>query len=51
MRGEIDFKESFTRRVKLLKGLDVSVMKEIAENLPITEGVERLMEVLKRSGI
>lgn len=50
MRGEIDFKESFTRRVKLLKGLDVSVMKEIAENLPITEGVERHMEVLKRSG-
>ncbi|MDE7437213.1 MAG: phosphoserine phosphatase SerB [Muribaculaceae bacterium] len=50
MRGEIDFKESFTRRVELLKGLDVSVMKEIAESLPITEGVERLMEVLKRSG-
>lgn len=50
MRGEIDFKESFTQRVRLLKGLDVSVMKEIAENLPITEGVERLMEVLKRSG-
>lgn len=50
MRGEIDFKESFTQRVKLLKGLDVSVMKDIAENLPITEGVERLMEVLKRSG-
>lgn len=50
MRGEIDFQESFTRRVALLKGLDVSVMKEIAENLPITEGVDRLMEVLKRSG-
>lgn len=50
MRGEIDFKESFTRRVALLKGLDVSVMKEIAENLPITEGVERMMKVLKRSG-
>ncbi len=50
MRGEIDFRESFTRRVKLLKGLDVSVMKDIAENLPITEGVSRLMEVLKRSG-
>lgn len=50
MRGEIDFKESFTRRVALLKGLDVSVMKEIAESLPITEGLERLMEVLKRSG-
>lgn len=50
MRGEIDFKESFERRVALLKGLDISVMKEIAENLPITEGLERLMEVLKRSG-
>ncbi len=50
MRGEIDFQESFKRRVALLKGLDVSVMKDIAENLPITEGVDRLMEVLKRSG-
>lgn len=50
MRGEIDFQESFTRRVALLKGLDVSVMKEIAENLPITEGVERMMKVLNRSG-
>lgn len=50
MRGEIDFKESFTERVALLKGLDVSVMKEIAENLPITEGVERLMFVLKHYG-
>ncbi|MBD5312262.1 MAG: phosphoserine phosphatase SerB [Bacteroides sp.] len=50
MRGEIDFRESFTERVALLKGLDVSVMKDIAEHLPITEGLERLMEVLKRSG-
>ncbi len=50
MRGEIDFKESFAERVALLKGLDESVMKEIAENLPITEGVERLMTVLKRAG-
>ena len=50
MRGEIDFKESFTERVALLKGLDESVMKEIAENLPITEGVERLMYVLKHYG-
>ena len=50
MRGEIDFKESFTKRVALLKGLDVSVMREIAENLPITEGTERLMYVLKKYG-
>ena len=50
MRGEIDFKESFTRRVAMLKGLDESVMKDIAENLPIAEGVDRLMKVLKRTG-
>ncbi len=50
MRGEIDFCESFRQRVALLKGLDESVMKDIAENLPVTEGVGRLMEVLKRAG-
>ncbi len=50
MRGEIDFNESFTERVALLKGLDESVMREIAENLPVTEGVERMMTVLKRAG-
>ncbi|MBP5636526.1 MAG: phosphoserine phosphatase SerB, partial [Bacteroidales bacterium] len=50
MRWEIDFKESFTRRVALLKGLPVSVMQEIAENLPITEGTVRLMSVLKTCG-
>lgn len=50
MRGEIDFRESFTRRVGLLRGLDVSVMEEIARSLPITEGLERMMTVLKRVG-
>ncbi len=50
MRGEIDFKESFKRRVALLKGLDVSVMRDIAENLPVTEGTDRLMSVLKTCG-
>jgi phosphoserine phosphatase len=50
MRGEIDFIESFTERVALLKGLDESVMQHIAETLPITEGVDRLMFVLKRYG-
>ena len=50
MRGEIDFKESFTQRVALLKGLDISVMQDIAEHLPITEGTDRLMSVLKTCG-
>lgn len=50
MRGEIDFKESFTQRVALLKGLDAGVMQDIAEHMPITEGADRLMSVLKRCG-
>ena len=50
MRGEIDFTESFRRRVSLLKGLDESVMEEIARNLPFNEGLERMMMILKRVG-
>lgn len=50
MRGEIDFRKSFADRVALLKGLDVSVMEEIAHELPITEGLERMMTILKRVG-
>ena len=50
MRGEIDFTESFKRRVALLKGLDEGVMKEIAESLPYNEGLERMMRILKRVG-
>ena len=50
MRGEIDFTESCTRRVALLEGLDVSVMEDIARNLPYNEGLERMMTILKRVG-
>ena len=50
MRGEIDFTESFERRVALLKGLDESVLERIAQRLPITEGAERLVSTLKKLG-
>lgn len=50
MHGEIDFKESFIERVALLKGLDESVLKEIAEKLPITQGAERLLKTLNQFG-
>lgn len=50
MRGEIDFCESFRERVALLEGLPESVMQEIAESLPVTEGLERMMKVLKLAG-
>ncbi|HFE48694.1 MAG TPA: phosphoserine phosphatase SerB, partial [Chromatiaceae bacterium] len=50
MRGEIDFKESFRRRMALLKGLDASVLRDIAERLPITEGADHLIATLKKLG-
>lgn len=50
MQGEIDFCESFRRRVALLKGLDESVLAEVAANLPITEGAERLVGTLRSLG-
>ncbi|WP_010322683.1 phosphoserine phosphatase SerB [Marinobacterium stanieri] len=50
MRGEIDFDESFRRRVALLKGLDASVLEQIAERLPLTEGVAELVSHLKAMG-
>ena len=50
MRGEIDFQESFKRRVALLKGLDASVKQDIIDKLPITEGADRLFHVLKKCG-
>ena len=50
MRGEIDFSESFKQRIGLLKGLDESVLEEIATQLPIMEGAQRLMTILKKCG-
>ena len=50
MAGELDFIESFTARVALLKGLDESVLAEIAGRLPITEGAQQLVSTLKRLG-
>tara|TARA_B100000446_G_scaffold69292_1_gene65822 strand:- start:16962 stop:18173 length:1212 start_codon:yes stop_codon:yes gene_type:complete len=50
MRGELDFTESFARRMALLKGLDESVLEKIAEQLPVTEGAERLISTLSKFG-
>ncbi|NCO63260.1 MAG: phosphoserine phosphatase SerB [Flavobacteriales bacterium] len=50
MQGEIDFKESFISRMKLLKGLKEEVLHEVAINLPITKGAIRLIETLKNYG-
>lgn len=50
MRGELDFTDSFTRRVALLKGLPESVLAEVADQLPLTEGAQRLIDTLRRLG-
>ncbi|GED21310.1 phosphoserine phosphatase SerB [Halomonas halmophila] len=50
MRGELDFQQSFRERMAKLEGLDESVLADIAENLPLMDGVERLMHHLKRLG-
>ena len=50
MHGEIDFKESLSQRVCLLKGLPESVLAEVAATLIITDGTERLMSTLKKLG-
>jgi phosphoserine phosphatase len=50
MQGEIDFDESFRRRVALLKGLDESVLASIADRLKLTEGAEQLLKTLNTLG-
>lgn len=50
MQGELDFQQSFRQRMALLKGLDESVLAEIAGRLPLTEGAERLIGTLKAYG-
>jgi phosphoserine phosphatase len=50
MRGELDFQQSFHERMAKLRGLDESVLAEIAEQLPLMDGLERLMSQLKRLG-
>ncbi len=50
MRGELDFQQSFAKRLSLLDGLDESVLEGIAQNLRLTEGAEKLIATLKKLG-
>jgi phosphoserine phosphatase len=51
MRGELDFQQSFRKRVALLKGLHESRVEAVAERILLTNGAERLFRVFKRLGI
>jgi phosphoserine phosphatase len=50
MRGELNFDESFTRRVGLLKGLAAEHVYGLLETIPLAEGAERLIRTLKLLG-
>ncbi len=50
MRGEIDFQESFTKRLSLLRGLSVLEVERFGDRLPLMDGAERLIKTLKKLG-
>lgn len=50
MRGELDFNQSLTQRLAMLKGLDESALAEIVLQLPLTAGADRLIKTLKSFG-
>ena len=50
MQGEMDYDQSLRQRVALLAGLNVAVLDNLAQNLPLTDGAETLIRVLKRLG-
>ena len=50
MRGEIEFQESFRRRVGLLRGLAEERVRELLGTIPLVEGAEQLIGTLKMLG-
>jgi phosphoserine phosphatase len=50
MRGELDFQQSFRQRVALLKGLPESALQRVVDEVPLTDGAERLVSTLRRLG-
>ena len=50
MRGEMDFAESFERRVALLAGLPRAALAQVAESVQLTEGAQRLVRTLSAYG-
>jgi phosphoserine phosphatase len=50
MRGELDFKQSFTKRVALLRGLPENQIRNVLHTIPLAEGAERLISTLNLLG-
>jgi phosphoserine phosphatase len=50
MRGEIEFQESFRRRVRLLRGLPERQVRSLLNTIPLVQGAEHLIGTLKMLG-
>jgi phosphoserine phosphatase len=50
MRGELDFRQSLTRRVALLAGLPEETLATVAARIRLTDGAELVTSTLKRLG-
>ncbi|MBN2250462.1 MAG: phosphoserine phosphatase SerB [Candidatus Altiarchaeota archaeon] len=50
MDGRMEFKESLTKRVKLLKGLPIKTLDDIKNNMKLTPGTGELLHALKNMG-
>ena len=52
MRGEIEFRESLTRRVALLQGLDATALQRVYdERLRLSPGAERMLAAVQAAGL
>lgn len=51
MRGELDFNQSLSERLGLLRGLEADTALQIAKNLPYTDGARELMTTLRALGV
>jgi phosphoserine phosphatase len=50
MRGELEFQQSFRRRVALLRGLPESRVRELLNSIPLVQGAEHLIGTLRMLG-
>ena len=51
MNGELDFFESLSKRVALLKGMPCELVEKVCENLPLMNGAVELLTHLKNKNI
>ena len=50
MAGELDFSEALAARVKLIAGLDESVIIDVRKEITLTNGAEKLIQTLHKQG-